>query len=460
MASSGKPKPGSTPIRATGRGLVSRVAAGLKDIVRRGERIVLGVSGGVDSMVLLDVLARLAPRMGLRLEALHVNHQLSPNAPAWARFCRAECRSRDVRLRVVKVDVQRANSIERAAREARYAALFATGADYVVLAHNQDDQAETVLMQLLRGAGVKGLSAMRAIRPPHPSSLVAHPAIVRPLLDTARGEIERYAKRRKLRWIEDESNDDTRYTRNWMRREVLPRIGQRVPAYREALARAAANLGEAAVLLDELARIDLRAIPDGSRLSVNALRTLGAVRAKNVLRFLIDARGWRMPDAARLTEGLRQALSARPSAKVAVHLGSCELRRHGGVIHLIPLQARAAGDAVVTWRGEDEIELPDSSGVLIMARGRGAGMSAHRLGNALVTIRRRQGGERLQPDAKRPRRTVKNLLQEAGIPAWQRERLPFIYCGEELACVPGVGVDCRFRAERGELSVVPSWREL
>jgi len=459
MASSGKPNLSSTLIRATRSGLVSHVAAILKNAVRPGDSLVLGLSGGVDSIVLLEVLAGLAPRIGFRLQALHVNHQLSPNAAAWVRFCRAECRSREVRLRVVKVDVERANSTERAAREARYAALLATRAEHVALAHNQDDQGETVLLHLLRGAGVKGLAAMPLVRNLHSSSPVPHPSIVRPFLEVTRVQIERYAKRRKLRWIEDESNDDTRYTRNWVRREVLPRIAQRVPAYRETLARAAANLREAAMLLDELARMDANAASDGSGLRVEPLRALGAPRAKNVLRYLIDTRGWRMPDAARLTEGLRQALSARPSANVAVDLGSCELRRHRGVIHVVELQARAPDDAVVTWRGEGEIELPDSSGVLIMARGRGAGMSAHRLESGIVTVRRRQGGERLQPDAKRPRRTVKNLLQEAGIPAWQRERLPFIYCGDELACVPGVGVDCRFRAGRGEPSIVPAWCE-
>ena len=458
MASSGKPKPASSRVRAAGLGLAARVAANLKDAAAPGERLVLALSGGIDSMVLLDVLSSLAPRMRFRLEALHVDHQLSPNAAAWARFCRVECRSRGVRLRVVKVDVRRANSIERAAREARYAALSGVTADHVVLAHNQDDQAETLLLHLLRGAGVRGLAAMRSVREPSASLYGRNPSIVRPLLATPRSEIERYAKRRRLRWVEDESNEDTRFTRNWVRREVLPGIAQRVPAYREAFSRAAVNMAEAATLLEELARIDARECLQRSALDVEGLRALGPARAKNLLRFVIDSRGWRMPDASRLIEALRQALSAKAGANVAVGLGSCELRRHGGAIHLIELQAHDPDDAVLTWHGEEEIELPGASGVLCMARGRGAGMSVTRLGDGVVTIRRRHGGERLQPDAKRPRRTVKNLLQEAGIPAWLRERLPFIYCGEDLVCVPGVGVDCRFSARRGEPSILPSWQ--
>jgi tRNA(Ile)-lysidine synthase len=441
--------------------------------VSAGDRVVLGLSGGIDSIVLLDVLARLAPRMRFALRALHVNHQLSPNAAAWARFCRAECRIRDVPCCVVKVDVPRGNSIERAAREARYAAFAAARADRIALAHNLDDQAETVLLQLLRGAGVKGLSGMPFIRSlesppasrlsplvsrlPPPVSRLPPPAIVRPFLDTPRSEIERYAKRRKLRWIEDESNLATHFTRNWLRIEVLPVIAERVPAYRETLLRAGRNMAEAAELLEELAAIDIGAAREREGLRLDALRTLTPARVKNVLRSAIEARGWRMPDSTRLGEAARQLATAKANARLAVNLGSCELRLHGGLVHLVAPRSAPAFDGAIAWHGEDEIALP--SGVLTMKRGRGPGMSARKLGEAAVTIRPRHGGERLQPDARRPRRTVKNLLQEARIPPWRRERLPFIYCGDVLACVPGVGVDCRFQAARGEPSVAATWRE-
>lgn len=448
MANSGKRKR-----NAAAAGIVARVAGALKEIVEPGDRIVLGLSGGVDSVVLLDVLARLAPRLRFRLETLHVNHQLSPNANAWARFCRDLSRKLEVRARTVKVDVRRGNSIEGAAREARYDALLGSGADHIVLAHNRDDQAETVLMQLLRGAGVKGLAAMPFVRSPRESG----PSILRPLLDVPRAEIQQYAKRRKLGWIEDESNADIHYTRNWLRRDVLPGIAERIPSYREALARASRNFGEAGVLLDELAQLDLAAAAAGDALRVDVLRAMSAARAKNLLRFMIDARRWRMPDAARLNEGLRQALRARVGAKVAVNLGSCELRRHAGAIHLVAVRTAAGDAAPIAWHGEASLTLADAS-VLTMARGRGRGLSTARLAAAAVTIRRRRGGERLKLDEARPRRTVKNLLQEAGVPPWQRDRLPFIYCGDELACVPGIGVDWRFRAEADEASILPRWR--
>jgi len=160
MASSRKSKPS----KAVATDLVLRVAENIRNIVGMGDRLVVGLSGGVDSVVLLDLLARLAPKGRFRLSAIHVNHQLSANAPRWARFCRALCRARGIPLRTVKVTVPRGDSVEAAARAARHEVFHTLRADYVALAHNRDDQAETLLLQLLRGAGVKGLAAMPLLR--------------------------------------------------------------------------------------------------------------------------------------------------------------------------------------------------------------------------------------------------------------------------------------------------------
>lgn len=448
MASSRKSKRN----RVGSTNLTAHVAARLKGVVQPGDRVVLGLSGGVDSIVLLDVLGRLTSRLRFELQALHVNHQISANAAGWARACVKACRERGIACRVVKVKVDAGASLERGAREARYAALSRARAEYIALAHNKDDQAETILLQLFRGAGVRGLAGMPAVRP-HKSAQ----KIIRPLLDVTRAEIERYARRRKLEWVEDESNADPRYTRNWLRHEVLPKVAVRIPAYREILARAAQNFGEAAALLDELAFIDAGLAVQDEGIGIDALHKLSVSRAKNLLRFLIASRGYAMPDAERLSEGLRQALGARGDAKVSVDFGACVLRRHRGFIRLVPSQAPLVAGRNVTWLGQREIALPQLGGVLRMTRGQGAGLSVARLASETVTVRARQGGERLQPDPKRPRRTVKNLLQEVRMPAWERERLPFIYCGEALACVPGVAIDYRFRAQGGEDSILPVW---
>jgi tRNA(Ile)-lysidine synthase len=446
MASSRKPKR-----RRNARSLAAHVADCLKKVVEPGQRLMLGLSGGVDSIVLLDVLARIARRLRFVLSAVHVNHQLSPNAASWARFCRRACRARGVSCRVVTVSVERGNSIEGAARDARYRAFAAARADYVVLAHNRDDQAETVLLQLLRGTGVKGLAGMRAARDLRETRAL----VLRPLLDVPRVEIQRYAERHKLEWIHDESNVDTNYTRNWIRHEVLPRIAERLPHYRESLVRAAGNMREAGELLDDLAAIDFAAAEAAGALRVDVLRGLSGARVRNVLRFAIDRHGWTMPDSSRLAEAARQALGARRDRQVVVNLGSCELRRHGELLHLLGRGSSLEEDAQRTWQGERRIDLP--YGVLTMTRARGAGMSAARLAAAAVTIRQRSGGERLQLAANRPRRTLKNLLQEARVAPWERERLPLIFCGDALVCVPGIGVEWGFQAGAKEPSVVASW---
>jgi tRNA(Ile)-lysidine synthase len=177
-----------------------------------------------------------------------------------------------------------------------------------------------------------------------------------------------------------------------------------------------------------------------------------------VARYAIARRGFRMPAADRLEEALRQAISARADARIEVDLGDCTLRRRGDALHFVAAREPAAGPACVAWNGEREIALPQLHGMLAMPRKRGAGLSLARLQAEPVTIRLRRGGERLQPASNRPTRTVKNLLQEASIAAWERDALPFIYSGDTLACIPGVAIDHRYQAQPGEASVAPAWR--
>jgi tRNA(Ile)-lysidine synthase len=452
--------------------LVARIAAQLEDIVKPSDRLLAGLSGGVDSVVLLDSLQRVARRLRFRLSALHVNHQLSPRARRWEAFCRRLCRARGIPFQSVKVKVRRGDSLEAAARAARYAAFARQDCDYVVLAHHRDDQVETLLLQLLRGAGVKGLAAMPQVRKAegerrkaegkgsktgHPSSFILHPSILRPLLDVTRDEILEYAKKRKLTWVEDESNADIYFQRNYLRHEVLPVIARRFPAYRVTLARAAGLLAEAARVLDEIAAADGAGMVEGGTLAVDALRRLPSARARNLLRCFLANHGLGMPAADRLKEALRQALTAKQDARVLVELGDFALRRHAGRLHLVRSGSAPPALYEKLWRGGKEIALPELGGVLTMARGRGAGASLARLRGRPVTIRARRGGERMKPDCRRPRRSLKNLLQEARIPPWERERLPLIFCGEQLVWASGIGVDCAFQAARSETAVRPAW---
>ena len=471
--------------------LAERIAAQLKDIVRPSDRLLAGLSGGVDSVVLLDSLQRVARKLRFRLSALHVNHQLSPHARRWEAFCRRVCRARGIPLQSVKVTVRRGDSLEAAARAVRYAVFARQDCDYVVLAHHRDDQVETLLLQLLRGAGVKGLAAMPLLRReegrgsrvegaskshkhadsssliPHPSSLkrsvgsslIPHHSslrILRPLLDVTRAEIIEYARKRGLKWIEDESNADTYFQRNFLRHEVLPVIARRFPAYRVTLARAAGHLAEAARVLDEIAAADGAGMVEGGTLAVDALRRLPSARARNLLRCFLASHGLGMPAVDRLHEALRQVLSAKQDARVQIELDGASLRRHAGRLHVVRAD-RAPPRFARRWRGEARLELPELGGVLTLVPASGGGVSRARLRGRAITIRLRKGGERLQPDCRRPRRSLKNLLQEARIPPWERERLPLIFRGAQLVWAPGIGVDCAFQASRGEPALRPAW---
>lgn len=454
MASTRKP----TRARSTVRDLLPRLRARLDGIVPRGSRVVVALSGGVDSIVLLDLLRRMAARGRLRLSALHVNHQLQSHAGDWATFCRRFCRASGIPLRVVKVDVASGASVEHAARLARYRALLARPADFVALAHNQDDQAETLLLHLFRGSGIRGLAGMRVVSgPPLPVSASNPVRMLRPLLDVPREAIARYAAQRKLEWIEDPTNTSSRFTRNFLRAEVLPRVAERFPSYRDALARAARHAAEAVELLDDVARRD---IPAGNEhaLGVAALRALAPLRAKNALsRFLRD-HGVEIPSAERLDEVVRQVLTARADARICADLGAAQLRLHRGALVVVPDGMRDVRPVDRVWRGEGKVELPELGGTLVMTLARGGGLSAARLGGAPVTIRTRKGGERLRPRAAGATRTVKNLMQEARMPAWQRDRIPFIYCGDELVCVPGLAMASGFLGKAHEPCIMPVWR--
>jgi tRNA(Ile)-lysidine synthase len=413
--------------------------------------VVVGLSGGVDSIVLLDLLHDLAPSLRLRPGALHVNHQLSPNAARWSAFCARVCRRRGIPYRSVKVTVGGDGGVEAAARAARYAVFARQRCDHILLAQHQDDQVETFLLQLLRGAGVQGLAAMPLMRKDE-----RHPSIVRPLLDVTRAEILAYARERGLEWIEDESNADVRRVRNYLRHEVLPVLGRRFPAYRETISRAARHLAESASLLAEVAAEDGAGAAD--TLPVEALRRLAPARARNLLRHFLGRRGISMPPTARLEEALRQALHAPRDAQVRIELGELELRRFDARLYLVARRTGPDSGYTQRWSGESVLALPGLGGELLMAPGRGRGLSLARLRAAPVTIRLRRGGERLQPRQGRPRRTLKNLLQEAGIPPWERDRLPLIYSGSRLAWAAAIGADCSYQAQPGERSVAPSWQ--
>ena len=415
--------------------------------------MLLAFSGGVDSCVLLHALVQAKNTLNFNLQAMHVHHGLSPNADSWADFCAQTCEAYQVPIKVVKVNVDKnvGLGVEAAAREARYQALFAVGVDYILLAHHQDDQAETLLLQLLRGAGLKGLSAM--------ASQDADRRLLRPLLDISRVEIEAYAKAAQLIWIEDESNFDRQYDRNYCRHEVMPVLKTRFPASGATLARSAAHIAEAADLLDELAKMDAQACVAENRMNLELLAALSLPRAKNLFRWWLASMGFSAPSKDRLDDILTQLINASANATVKILLDKVSaryLRRYQGFAYIENSLPERAFEIAMVWQGEDSLTMPDGT-QLVFERKQGEGLAIDRLGGHKLRIASRQGGERFKPDLARPTRTLKHLLQEANMPPWLRVRLPLIYLDDTLAVVPKIGVDCMLQARERDLGLVISW---
>ncbi len=434
--------------------------SGLK-YLRRVSRVAVALSGGIDSVVLLDLLASLRERLEIDLAAIHVNHGLSPNAAAWERFCADLCRERHITFAARRLQLARAggSSLEAVAREARYEALATAaheqGIGTIALVHHRDDQAETLMLQLLRGSSERGLAAMPAWR-----ALDAGITLWRPFLTVTRAAIADHARARNLGWIEDESNDDVRHKRNFVRNRVFPVLESGFSGYRTSLARAAERAAESATLVDELAEADHRNSPDGEAFTVQYLRALGPLRARNLLRWTLSRRSIANPDTDQLAEFVRQALSAADDRNPLLALDRVHALHSGrGVVRI--LEYANAQPFRRPWHHETELALPH--GMLRFARATGCGIDAESIPAQGFVVRSRVGGERCRVAANRRNRSLKNLFQEAGIPEPLRDGWPLIVTiseggsNELVVAIPDIGVGVDWQCPPGKPGWTVAW---
>lgn len=417
-------------------------------------RACVGLSGGLDSVVLLHAVTTLAGDFELEVSAIHVDHGLQEVAADWTRFCSGLCADLGVPLKIERVRVDRASGqgVEAAARAARYAVFAEVEADFLALAHHQDDQVETLLLQMLRGAGSKGLSAMPIARSLGGSKV----QLLRPLLNLTRSQLAQFATANGLQWIEDESNADLDLDRNFLRHNLLPVLQQRFPAYRSTLSRASRNFAEAAELAEILGRQDLQQARSGEGLLVETLASWPAARALNALRCFFRESGHAAPRRSVLTEALRQTVEARQDAEVQVDSGNFSLRRYRGVLFIVR-NLHLPHDWRSVWQGQKRIDLPVGLGELRFERSIGSGLSAKALRGNQVSVAFRSGGECIALADNRPHRELKKHYQEAGVAPWQRERTPLVYCERRLVFVPGLGTAAEFQARDGEESWCIEW---
>jgi len=425
-----------------------------------GRRWLVAYSGGADSHALLHALVSV--REGLpteTLHAVHVDHQLSPAASDWARHCAAVCAELQVPFHGLRVDARPApgESPEAAARAARYRAMARVmqEGDCLITAHHQDDQAETLLLQLLRGGGPRGLAGMSAC------ALFSPGTLCRPLLGVSRDELRAYAAAHGLHWIEDHSNLDIGFDRNYLRHEIIPRLRTRWPAVAATLSRSARHNAEAARLLDELARADL----EGTRgavagtLSVTALRAMTAERLRNLVRYWLREQGLPVPGSRHLEQILTQLSHAAPDSCPCVAWSGAEVHCYRDLLYAMAPQIRPTPGRVYHWDMQSPLVLEGGGGVLSARSQPGTGLSEARCRARPVTVRFRHGGERCRPAGRGHTHAVKKLFQERGVPPWERDRIPFVYIGEQLAEVAGLWICEPFQAQPGEAGICVEWQE-
>ncbi len=413
-------------------------------------RYCVAFSGGVDSHVLLHALVQLRDRLPCHvLHAIHINHGIHPDANQWTRHCEIVCHDLDVSFESVPLQVQKQSklSLEAVARDARYAEFTRLSLvdDMLLLAHHQDDQAETLLLQLLRGSGVKGLAGMPVCM------AFAQGWLARPLLAHGREELQEYAMEQHLPWIDDPSNQDTTFDRNFLRHVVLPVIRQRWPAASATLSRVAQHQAEAADLLDILGQQDLASLAtaDARIIRIAPLLALAPMRQRNVLRYWLHrVCTLTIPSTVHLQRIIDEILRADEDAEPLVHWHGAEVRRYRD--HLYAMSPLTAGDPnwQQAWDLQDCLRLPTGE-TLETQQAEGSGLRKTDLAQG-VTVRYRHGGERCRLTGRTHHHELKKLLQEWAIPPWQRDRIPLVYIGDKLAQVAGYCVCEPFAAKPNE----------
>lgn len=376
------------------------------------KRYLLAFSGGLDSTVLLHLLASVKDQIDVEVAAIHIDHGLQQESPAWSRHCSDYCRQLDIPLETVSLSLQSVSgeSLEAQAREARYATIqqLMQPGEILLTAHHRDDQAETLLLNLMRGSGVKGLAAMPPLR--H----FAEGWLARPLLEISRSEIEAYATEHKLKWIDDPSNALTDFNRNYLRHEILPGLTQRWPAAAASIADSASHLAEAAQLLDqESYKLLTGMIAAPGRLQLEPLLQQPRAWQKLLLRHWLQQLGIPPPPRKRLA-GFVQQLTADSRRIPQIDWSGVELRRYN---HLLYADRRPpAHDAAIEieWRTSQPLTLPSQLGELQMLEGR----------QQQIMVRFRRDGDSMR--WRSHQRTLKSIFRQLEIPPWQRSRVPLI----------------------------------
>ena len=404
-------------------------------------------SGGMDSHVLLHLLSDLSKQtVNVSVRALHVHHGLLKEADAWGKHCQSVCDGLGVSLEVIHLNlkVDRGESIEAVARQGRYRVLSKAlqKGEILLTGHHQRDQAETLLLQLFRGAGVQGLAAMPAVANFVKNSGKEYQHI-RPLLTESYQSLKAYARDNLLNYIEDPSNQDNSFERNYLRNHILPQLREHWQGIDKTISRSASIQSETKILLDELAEETMWAVKGDKKntLSVNDLLELSVSRIKLVLRYWLTQQGFKAPSEKKLSHIMSDVLLAKKDAQPLVQWQGVEVRRYKNQLYSLAPLPLHDNKQVISWDGRSPLVL-ESLGVTIPLTALNA-LDDLPVQKHPVTVRFRQGGERLFSRNKKHTQSLKNLLSDAEIVPWLRDRIPLIYAGDKLIHI--IGLDLKLK---------------
>lgn len=414
--------------------------------------ILLGFSGGLDSSVLLHLLSQMRAKLNFKLKAIHVHHGLSASANDWKNFCKEKCKLLDIEFYSEKVKINEKTSlgIEGEARKLRYKAIKKTQKDFVALGHHQNDQAETLMLQLLRGAGLKGLAAMPEFDPKR--------KFWRPLLNIKKDTLEKYAKNKKIEYIDDESNQDINFDRNFIRKKILPLIESRYPSSIETISRSAINISEGHHLNELVALDDSKSVmsDDGKYLFITDLKSLPKIRAINLIRWWLSFNNLLMPSRRNIDELYKQILLIKRDTSLNLKISDdASIRAYNNKLFIVSLDINPS-KFDLKWSGQKELYLPNKTKLQFIKIKEG-GLSLSKLGVKTLRVRSRTGGEKLKPFSDQPSRSLKYLFQTAEIPIWEREQIPLIFAKNQLVAVPNLAVQHKYKSIKGEEGYQINW---
>ena len=415
----------------------------------------IAFSGGMDSTVLLHVMKNIIDEKS-QIRAIHINHNIVDNSKVWTKTCKSICKNFGIDIEIISLEVtHNGYGLEAAARDERYKKLKEKlyENEYLLTAHHEEDQMETVFLRMARGTGLDGLQGINE------KYSFGEGIIFRPMLEVSKTSVMDYAKEHQLKWVEDSSNQDTHFDRNFLRKKIIPQFRERWPSIASSVSRLSQLSAQNIKILNQIAEEDIGPIANMNELPLAKLLDKSFERANNMLRYIILANGMSIPSMKTLQDGLKEMLDPETDKSVIAWKDYC-IRKYKNHLYFLSnsdLEPNKV-DVRIPWEIGKTVNLGENIGTIEATFIHGDGLSIEKCKNKL-TISYRQGGELIKPIGHRINKSLKNLFQENQILPWMRDKIPLIYYQDELVSVADLWFNQNYVASQNEAGFVVNWHK-